>query len=155
MQRYKEINNNGGHMTTPCEQKTAIDHISHTLERMEKTQDKLVALLEKVAAQDSRLDHLEEHAERNYGEMNEIFNRLREAEMTLASSGPTVRQQFQDTIDGVNRKLDRLHRFFIMSTSKPAMFIYGGVIIMIASGTLLDFVYHLDTMKAIYHFIRG
>lgn len=142
-------------MSTPCEQKQSIENISKTLDRMERSQEKLVELLEKVSNQDARINHLEEHAERAYTEVNELFTRMREAEMNVASSGPSVRQQFHDTVDLVNEKLDKLMRVFEVTTSRPAVMVYGAIIVMIVAGTFLDFMYHFDMLKAMYHFIKG
>ena len=142
-------------MSAPCEQKSAIDQISHTLMRMEQTQDKLVALLEKVAAQDARLDHLEEHGERTYQEMDQLFNRVRDTEMVIASTGPNFRQTFETTMKQFGEQVDDLIRFIEILKSRPAIFVYTLILFMIASGTFLDFMYHFDMLKQIIQFVRG
>ena len=126
-----------------------------TLDRMEKGQERVVQLLETVASQDIRLNTLETHSERNYGEMEQLFNRVREAEMNIAASGPTVRQQFHDAMDEtgakigrLDSKLDKLNRFFYLTTSKPAVTLYAAVIAMIAIGTICDLAYHFKFMQA-------
>lgn len=138
-----------------CAQADNIVNIGKTLERMERGQDSIVRLLETVSSQNARLDHLEEHSERVYGEVNEIFTRLRDVEVNAASSGPTVRQQFHETIDSLSRQLDKLDHFFRLTTSKAALIVYGVIAAMIVSGTLLDVMYHFETLKAIFNAIHG
>lgn len=138
----------------PCEQQDKIDNISATLIRMEKGQDRVIDLLEKVSNQEARLDHLEEHAERTYKDLNEIFNRLREAEMNIASSGPTVRQQFNEAIELLTRKVTKLNNYIAMIQSKPSIVCLSIILVMILCGTLLDFVNHFETLKKIWEFFK-
>lgn len=138
----------------PCEQEQAILNISKTLDRMEEGQKSIVDLLKIVSNQTPRIEHLEEHSERTYKEMDEVFTRLREVEMVVAASGPSVREQFHDTIDIINKKLDKLNRFFSLITSKPAYTAYTLILSLVAAGTILDAVYHFQTLKAVYLFLK-
>jgi DNA repair exonuclease SbcCD ATPase subunit len=149
-------------MTTPCTQENSIAHITKTLDRMEKSQEDIVDLLKIVSNQTPRLEHLEEHSERTYTELNEVFTRLREIEMTVAQSGPTVRQQFHEAIDSVgvkidliNKGLDKINTLIRVSTSKWALYAYGVLLLCILTGTALDFTFHRDTFLTVYHFIKG
>lgn len=149
-------------MPIPCEQFDNITNIVKTLDRMEKGQERVVSLLEKVASQDVRLDSLETHSERNYAEMEQLFNRMREAEMNIAASGPTVRQQFHDAMDitglkigKLDTKLDKLNRFFYITTGRPALMVYISVITMILVGTACDLLYHFETIKMFYQALHG
>lgn len=142
-------------MTTPCTQEGSIYNISKTLDRMEKGQESIVKLLEKVSNQDVRLDHLEDYVERNYTEIDAILERVRKAEMDIISSGPTVRQQFHDAMEMVSVKLEKINQFFAIATSKPALCIYGAVGAMIVLGTFLDLTCHLSTVSAVIKFFKG
>ena len=149
-------------MAHPCEQaediaelRVATQNVAITLARMERGQEKVVELLTQVANQDVRINHLETFSERTYTEINELFTRMREAEMNIAASGPTVRQQFHEAMDVVNAKLDTLERYVKIMSSKPALFVMALITFCIAAGTILDIIYHYEAFKAIYHFIRG
>jgi hypothetical protein len=87
--------------------------------------------------------------------MAELFNRLREAEMNIASSGPTVRQQFHDSIDRITKKLDRLNRFFEISTSRPVLIVLSVILGMVVVGSVLDVMYRSETLIKIYHVVKG
>ena len=144
-----------------CTKSDKIDNIAHTLERMEESQKDIVTLLQKVASQDTRLDHLEEHAENAYKDMNELFNRVRDVELNQAANGPAVRERLDGTITGIvqkldliNNRLDKLLTFHKIATSKIALYLYAAIVIMIASGTFLDFMYHKDTLTAIIKFFK-
>lgn len=143
------------HTIALCAQEGTLAAITKTLDRMERGQEKVVTLLEKVANQDAKIEGLQDGAEKTYKDVNELFTRVRVLEVTSATSGPEIKQHFHDTIDMLNDKLDKLNRFFSMATSKPAV-VMGCVIIgMIAIGTFCDLAYHFESVKAIIEFIRG
>jgi hypothetical protein len=139
----------------PCEQAANISNIHSTLARMEKSQEDIVDLLRIVSNQSPRIAALETQGERNYTEMTAMYDRMRDAEMNIASSGPTVRQEFRDSIERMDKKLDKLLQFYKATTSKPALYAYGFVVAMIVVGTICDLMYHFTAMKEIYHFVRG
>jgi seryl-tRNA synthetase len=139
---------------THCVQETAINHISRTLDRMEKNNEKIVQLLETVAAQTARLEHLEEYSERASTEINTLFDRVRDIELNAAATGPAVRENFTTAINALSRKIDKLNTFFRYTTHKYALIAYGVVFLLIVSGTIIDFMYHYDAVKAIFSFIK-
>lgn len=136
----------------PCEQ---AEDVAITLARMERGQEKVVELLTQVANQDVRISHLERFSERTYTEINELFTRMREAEMNIAASGPTVRQQFHDAIDTVNSKLDTLNRYVQVISSKPVLIVLTVILLAIAVGTYIDFSDHNALMQIAIRFLRG
>ena len=147
------------HRHVECAQEDSIEAISKTLDRMEKSQETIVDLLKIVSNQTPRIENLEVHSERAYGEMNLLTTRMRDLELTVSASGPTVRQQFHDTIDLMNKKLDKLNRFFVLTTSKPALMTYsivfGSFFVLVLAGSALDVMYHFETLKLWYHIWRG
>jgi hypothetical protein len=129
---------------------------------MEDSQKDIVDLLKIVSNQTPRIENLETQAERMYKEVGVLYDRVRDVEMTVAESGPTVRQQFHEAIDAVGAKidfltgkLDKVNSFIKTLTCRYALYAYGAVLVMITTGTLLDFMYHLDMLKSIYHFFKG
>ena len=130
-------------MPEECQQKESIMRIDRTLERV-------VAALEKVADQGARLDSLEDKGEHYYRDLESLFSRVRDVELTLASNSPAVRQQQAEQIDSLNKKLDKVLNFMRITTSKPALYAYGAMVFMVLTGTVLDLLYHFDTIKAIW-----
>lgn len=156
-------------MSNPCEQEPVIQNISKTLERMEKTQDRLVELLEKVAKQDARLDHLEEHAERNYNELDGLYTRMREVELNQAAYGPAARDKFYELVTEMNTKIEDVNtrielfnsklstvtRFYRFTTQKYALYVYGVILGMIGIDFLSNVVNHGEWLKSVWKFLRG
>lgn len=120
-------------MTTPCEQAATIGNINHTLDRMERTQDRLVAALERVADQGARIDNLESDADRNFRDLETLYSRIRDVELVQVSRNKLVE----------------------IATSK---YIIAGIIamaIMTLTGTICDLLYHQGTTNAIINVLRG
>ena len=137
----------------PCEQEDNIIHISRTLERMEKSQDKVVELLEKVSNQEPRILHLEEHSERFYEQIEKMSERLHDIELDFASS-PSARTEMNNVVNNINKKLERLFSYVTTLTSKPAQAVYVTILVMLLTGTILDVTYHFETLKAIILFFK-
>lgn len=148
-----------------CMQEDNIANINDTLKQMMKLQaeerlerreseKRLIAALEKVADQGARIDHLETHTERNVNDMENLFNRVRDVELTLASNSPATRKAQEDAIYKLTRQmttftesLEKVHTFIKSITSKRAKYCYAALIIMIAVGTIMDVLYHMETLK--------
>lgn len=159
-------------MTTPCAQEATINNIGKTLERMmdmqveergerRESEARLIAALEKVADQGARIEHLENRAGEHYVDMDSLFSRVRDVELTLSSNSPAVRQGLHDNIEQVKKtqemflkKLDRISQFVVLLTHRRMMWIYGGVVFMVVSGTILDVVYHLEAFKTVGAIIK-
>ena len=146
----------------PCEQEQNIAHISKTLDRMERSQERVVELLERVATQDARINSLEEHSEYCRRSADIIFERLRDLELNQASSGPAHREHVRECLDSLEtsiesftKKLDKINRFFYLTTHRWALTIYGVILAAIVAGTVMDFIYHMEFIKKIYYLIRG
>lgn len=153
----------------PCEQQDNIVNISKTLDRMEKTQDRLVDLLEKVAKQDARLNHLEEHSERSYNEMDGLYTRMREVELNQAAYGPAARDKFYELVNEMNEKIEDVNkrieifytkispvtRFYKITTQKYALYTYAVIFGIIGLGFISDLFNHSEWLKSIWFFYRG
>lgn len=151
-----------------CTQETTISHISKTLDRMERSQEKLIELLETVSNQDARIEHLEEHTKKCVEHADILFERVRDLELNQATA-PQFRQSTIDSIIKVSTEInkledsftkfgkviDKLNRFFYVSTHKYALVVYGVVLAMILFGFSMDILYHLEKIKAVIAFIRG
>lgn len=145
--------------------KEAILVLSDSSKKMEKGQDTIVELLKIVSNQTPRIEHLEEEKERNYKEMQILFDRIREAEMVLAASGPTVRQQFHEAIEEVtnmiqetSNSLAKLQTIFYYTTHKYAIAAYVVLLGMVIFGTVLDCYYHTAAVSwvvNVFNKIRG
>lgn len=155
-------------MSLPCTQESTISHISKTLDRMERSQEKLIELLETVSNQDARIEHLEEHTKKCVEHADILFERVRDLELNQATA-PQFRQSTLDSIIKVSaeisklddsfakfgRIIDKLNRFFYFSTHKFALIGYCVVLAMILFGFSMDVLYHLDKIKSVIAFIRG
>lgn len=168
-------------MSEPCNQESTIKAIHKTLDRMDRAmeQDRLdrkeyekqmTEILQKLTDNTTRIAHIEEHIEFSMQDNKQINERLRDLELEYAhADGPAARQRLSTTIqeavdrmegvgekvDRVSKKLDKLDRFYNITTHKYALMVYAAVLGMIVSGTLLDFVYHKETIMGIYHFFKG
>lgn len=155
-------------MSIPCTQETTISHISKTLDRMERSQEKLIELLETVSSQDARIGHLEEHTKKCIEHADILFERVRDLELNQATA-PQFRQSTIDsivkisdsvdkldtTIEIFTRKVDKLNRFFYIATHKYAIIIYVFFMILVLSGTILDLLNHNDTIKSLWLIYKG
>lgn len=108
-------------------------NIYKTLERLERGQEKVVELLEKVANQDARIDHLEKQTETHIDMFDQLFTRMREIEAAWI----------------------KVNQFMSIITSRAVVIFFMGLLCLVGVGTALDLIYHLDTMKAIIQFVRG
>lgn len=151
-----------------CTQETTISHISKTLDRMERSQEKLIELLETVSNQDARIENLEGHSKKCMEHADMLFERVRDLELNQATA-PQFRQstidsiikvsteisKLEDSFSRFGKVIDKLNRFFYVSTHKYALIVYGVILAMILFGFSMDILYHLDKIKAFIAFIRG
>ena len=149
-------------MGTPCTQESTIGTMVKTLDCMEKSQERVIELLERVANQDARIEHLEEHKDKCVENAEILFERVRDLELNEASSGPMHRENVRttlgnisDTLEKFEKKVDKLNRFFYVSTHRYALMVYAIVLAMIVGGTVFDFIYHWDSIKAAWLFWNG
>jgi len=155
-------------MSIPCTQETTISHISKTLDRMERSQDRLIELMETVSNQEARLDNLENHTKKCVEHADILFERVRDLELNSATA-PLFRESTVDSVAKVNvsinklddaleiltKKIDKLNRFFYFTTHKYALAIYGSILTIVAFGFFMDVLYHLDKIKALIALVRG
>lgn len=153
-------------MSVPCTQETTISHISKTLDRMERSQERLIELLETVSNQDARIEHLEEHTKKCAEHADILFERVRDLELNQATA-PHFRETTNTTLISLNKTLEefetsfeklgkiteKLNRFFYCTTHKYALMSYGVVLAMIVFGFSMDVLYHWDKLKAVLKFV--
>lgn len=146
----------------PCTQENNIININTTLERMWTTQERLVVALERVADQGARVDNLEKLTDQRHKDLQILYERVRDAELVIASDSPQERQKLtsgiermEDRLELLCRRLDRINKFMSLATHKYAVAIYLSILAMIASGTLIDMICHRDVVEKIIHFVRG
>lgn len=108
-------------------------NIYKTLERLERGQEKVVELLEKVASQDARIEHLEKQDEKSWEQFDELFTRMRQIEAAWI----------------------KVSQFMALVTSRAALLVFFGLLGLVGTGTALDLMCHFDTVKAIIQFVRG
>lgn len=144
-----------------CAQEANIVNISRTLERMERGQERVVELLEKVANQDARIDHLEDTAEIVYRDVNSIFDRVRDLELVQASNGPETRLKLNEVMEEVSRKMEDINnriekilRFYRVVTGKNAKYFYTVILGLVLTGFVSDIANHYDWMKETYKLIK-
>ena len=135
-------------MPEDCQQKENIIRIDRTLERV-------VAALEKVADQGARITHLEENVEHYFRDMENLYGRVRDTELTLAANSPAIRENQATQIEILSKKLDKVLNIVRIVTSKPFMYGFTAIILMIVSGTVLDVMYHFETLKKIWGVFHG
>lgn len=143
------------HNLAACAQEGTLSAITKTLDRMEKGQEKVVELLEKVANQEGKIVNLQGEASRAFKSVNELFARVRTVELAQAATVPEIKQHVHDTIDSLDARLVKLDQFFKLTTSRPAVMCYTAIVAMIALGTFCDVMYHFETIKAFLSFVRG
>lgn len=127
-------------MTTPCEQTATITAIHETLKRVDKTQDRLVMTLEKVAEQGARVSNLESAKDYHTEQIDELYTRMRKSE--------TVAEKLDNKIVNTNSKLDLIF-------NKYTMGFFISLIFLVCLGTVLDCIYHSVAIKAIIYFVSG
>jgi len=134
-------------MSIPCTQETTISHMSKTLDRMERTQDRVIELLEAVSNQDARIGNLEEHTKKCSEHADILFERVRDLELNQATA-PLFRENIvtsintidnsiesiNDKIDPLVRRLDKLNRFFYVTTHKYALIVMGVLMSIVLLG---------------------
>lgn len=134
--------------TVPCTQESNIDQISKTLDRMEKSQERVIELLEKVANQDARIDNLEEHKDICLHNADVLFNRVRDLELANAEISIDSLKDFKDS-------LNKLTNFFQLTTSKYAVWMYTSILAMVLFGFIMDVLYHFDKVVRALELIKG
>lgn len=144
-----------------CTKSDKIDSIAESVKRMERGQEQLIELLQKVASQDARLDHLEDHAEKTVNDVNEVFGRVRDLELNQAAYGPEARLQFNNLfdevshkMDDVNQRIEKVQAFIRMLTSKPAYYTYGVILFLVTMGAFSDYEFHREWFKNIVAFFK-
>ncbi|MDD3293103.1 MAG: hypothetical protein PHG20_00240 [Geobacteraceae bacterium] len=85
-------------MSESCRQEGAIAKLEATdasileaLRELKKSNERLIEVLEKIAAQGARISSLEDLAKKQRGDINALFSRVRELEMTPGREGATVK----------------------------------------------------------------
>lgn len=143
-------------MTQPCEQEQSIKHITSTLDRMEKGFDKLIELLQAVAKQDTRISHLEIEGNKLYTDVNKLAGRIRTIELDYAKEETSEHTQdkFEERLDALDIKLDRLITFFKITTHKYAVTAYAFILMMIMVGFINDIIYHNTVVTYIFNWVR-
>lgn len=160
-------------MATPCEQANNIENINKVLVRMEEatledrrerreSEKQMMELLQKVADQSARINHLEQQGEHRAHESEILFERMREAELTLASNSPAFRQQTRDKLNEMEdrigvllKRMDKVCRIIGFMSHKYMVAVYACFIVFVLAGTLTDFLCHFDTITKIFKFIMG
>jgi uncharacterized coiled-coil protein SlyX len=151
---------------TECTQETTIAEIAlgmkfvgETLADMKHTQDRLVSLLEKVATQDARLDHLEDHQEKMFQDVQNLYGRMRDAELVIAAGGLSkLRESVDDLSEKVTSaltKIGKLNTFLKWTTHRYAMVFYAVILAMIFISFLNTASDHWDMFKSVWFFWKG
>lgn len=139
----------------PCTQEPVIDSIQKTLERMERTQEKLVTMLEKVADQGARINSLEGHIENSEQASSGMAARIRALELAQATNGPELRLSIQEAITDLSHNVDQVLTKTSIMTSKPVYVLFTAMGVLTLIGTICDITYHFDTFKAFLSLIKG
>jgi len=137
----------------PCPQDPMIRHIAFSLEAVERGQEKIVEALGKLAAQDARIDHLEDAAADTKANFNEVFARIREVEQLVGRDGAGIKLGVRESLDTINERLEKITGFIDVLTSRPAISIAVALAVMTMVGTVCDMAYHYDLVKAIIKWI--
>lgn len=156
-------------MTQPCTEYAKMESITRSLDRMERGFDRVVDLLQKVADQGARIGSLEDRHAVQYNDTNEIYKRMREVEINLATSGPAVLVRFESSIEELSKqvesldnrfenqgkKFEKILTFHKLATSKPALWGYGLVSGIVLLGFVIDWVNHKDWILATIAFWKN
>lgn len=136
-------------MTIPCTQETSIRQISYTLERMEKSQERVIELLEKVASQDARIDNLEEHKDICAKNAETLFERMRAIELSHVESSLSINGMAE-----LKDNIDKIMNFFRITTHKYAIWTYVVLVAMLCVGFALDIIYHSKALLAVLGIVK-
>lgn len=136
-------------MSDPCTQEVNIVHIHQALDRMERTQERLVVALEKVAEQSARIDHLEEANEHRHDELDEVFSRLRDVELNQAAHGSNFRERVDSSLTSLELKMKRLNTILSVLSNKYVLTAICTLFATTVVGAVLDFLYHYESLKKI------
>lgn len=136
-----------------------MQHVGDTLMGMKQTQERLVLLLETVATQDARLDHLEDHQEKTFQDVQNLYGRMRDVELVVAAGGLSkLRESVDDLSEKVTATLARISRvntFLKWVTHKYAIIVYLVLIGMITMSFLSDIIYHKEFVQGVWKFWKG
>ena len=141
-------------MSIPCTQEAAIINLSQAVVRMEAGQERQLILLEKVADQGARVEHLEGRVTDIHIDVNSMYSRVRDIELTLKSSNPEVGPSLNHSLETLNKKLDRISGFVGFISNKYALWTYAALITMTIAGTVLDVVSRFEALKSLYIFFK-
>lgn len=145
----------------PCAQEKTIDSIHDTLERMEKTQEKLVDLLTTVAVQNKQLDHMEARQEEHDSILHDLGKRMRDQELISASDpGSRLRwdaqiKEMHDKLDGITPCLDKIINFQRFLSSREAKWFYVFLLSLLAFNTYSTLVNHVEFVKRLWSLYAG
>ena len=125
-------------MTIPCTQETNITNIHHVLERMEDAQAEdrrerreferqIMSILEKVADQGARINHLEDHSEILAEDVKLNGDKTHALELTIT----------------------QLTNFYSIVWSKPAKYVYTSFFIAMNLLIIFDVVTHWSLFREI------
>ena len=85
-------------MSESCRQEGAIARLEatdksilETLKEIKKSNERFIEVLEKIAAQGARIDSLEDVSRKYRSDINALFSRVRELEMTPGREGASVK----------------------------------------------------------------
>lgn len=134
--------------TVICAQEKNIEALALSMQRMERGQERVIELLEKVANQDARITHLEHEQEETKGNFNEVFERVRGLELSVATTGP-------DGIRGMISKVEAAARLVDICTSRPAIVAGTTMLALIVSGAIMDIIEHGEKFAAMWKLITG
>ena len=148
-------------MSVPCTQEKTIETIHDTLERMEKTQEKLVDLLTTVAVQNKQLDHMEARQEEHDSILHELGNRMRDQEL-LSASDPSSRlrwdtqlKEMHDKLDEISPCIDKIINFQKLLSSREAKWVYVFILFLLGFNTWATLVNHVDFVKSLWSLYAG
>lgn len=141
-------------MTMPCNQEGALHNLSQAVVRMEAGQERQLVLLEKVADQGARVEHLEERVSDLRTDIHAVYGQVRDIELTLKSSNPEIGPTLNNSFEVLSKKIDRLSRFVSLISNKYAVWTYMALMAMTVAGTVLDVVSRFEAIKALYLFFK-
>lgn len=138
-----------------CTQESNISNITKTLDRMERTQERLVVALEKQIDQGARIVALEGNHESLHDNIGKLFAQVRNLELKQARSGPSTTLEINDAIGALDKKVEAYSQFVDNLSSRPAKVGLSVLIGLVVLGTVCDFTYHMDTVKSLYAIVKG
>lgn len=138
-----------------CTQESNISNITKTLDRMERTQERLVVALEKQIDQGARIVSLEDNHESMHENIGKLFAQVRDLELKQARSIPSTKLEINDAIGALDKKVEVVNQFIGAISGRPAKACMGVLIGLIVLGTVCDLTYHFDTVKTFYAIVKG